>query len=75
LETIKDYGFDGLIQIGDVPVFLPNGEVETDRSKYIQEKEFLTFSPSQIKSATVKKSFYFEFFNDIRFKQGGYVRI
>jgi hypothetical protein len=75
IEKLKDYGYDALFQIGDIPTFLPNGEVEPDRTKHLQEVEYLTFYPSQVKSATVKKSFYFDFFNDIRFKNGGYVRI
>lgn len=75
LEIAKDYGYDSLIQIGDIPIFDDNGNVISDRSQYIQEKEFLTFYANQIKSATVKKSFYFDFFKDIRFNKGGYVRI
>ena len=75
IELLKDYGYDAIFQMGDIPVFLPNGEVEPDRTKHLQEVEYLTFYPNQVKSATVKKSFYFDFFNDIRFKNGGYVRI
>ena len=75
IEKIKDYGYDALFQIGDIPTFLPDGTVEPDRTKHLQEVEYLTFYPNQVKSATVKKSFYFDFFNDIRFKNGGYVRI
>lgn len=75
LETIKEYGYDALIQIGDIPTFDSNGNVESDRSKFIQEEEYLTFNPSQVKSATVLKSFYFDFFKDIRFNKGGYVRL
>jgi hypothetical protein len=75
IEKLKDYGYDAIFQMGDIPTFLPSGEVEPDRTKYLQEVEYLTFYPNQVKSATVKKSFYFDFFNDIRFKNGGYVRI
>jgi hypothetical protein len=75
IEKLKDYGYDAIFQMGDIPTFLPNGEVEPDRTKHLQEVEYLTFNPNQVKSATVKKSFYFDFFNDIRFKNGGYVRI
>lgn len=75
IEKLKDYGYDALFQMGDIPTFLPDGTVEPDRTKHLQEVEYLTFYPSQVKSATVKKSFYFDFFNDIRFKNGGYVRI
>jgi hypothetical protein len=75
LETIKDFGYDALIQYGDIPVFDTNGQVVTDRSKFIKDIEYLTFNPTQIKSATVRRSFYFNFFNDIRFNKGGYVRI
>jgi hypothetical protein len=63
LETIKDFGYDALIQMGDIPVFDTNGQVISDRSKFKKDKEYLTFNPTQIKSATVKKSFYFNFFN------------
>jgi hypothetical protein len=75
LETLKEYGYDALIQTGDIPTFDQSGNVINDRSKFIQDEEYLTFYPTQVKSATVKKSFYFDFFKDIRFKQGGYVRI
>jgi len=75
IETLKDYGYDALIQQGDIPVFDTNGEVVADRNKFIKDTEYLSFYPDQVKSATVKKSFYFNFFNDIRFKKGGYVRI
>ena len=75
LETIKEYGYDMLIQIGDIPTFDSDGNVVSDRSKFIQEEEYLTFFPSQVKSATVLKSFYFDFFKDIRFNKGGYVRL
>jgi len=75
IEMLKDFGYDALFQIGDIPTFLPNGEIEQDRTKHLQEIEYLTFYPNQVKSASVKKSFYFNFFNDIRFKKGGYVRI
>jgi hypothetical protein len=37
--------------------------------------EYLVFDGSQVKSATVKNSFYVPFIKDIRFKQGGHVRI
>jgi hypothetical protein len=75
IEKLKDYGYDAIFQMGDIPTFLPDGTVEPDRTKHLQEVEYLTFYPNQVKSATVKKSFYFDFFNDIRFKNGGYVRI
>jgi hypothetical protein len=75
IEMLKDYGYDAIFQLGDIPVFLPDGTVEPDRTKHLQEVEYLTFYPNQVKSATVKKSFYFDFFNDIRFKNGGYVCI
>jgi hypothetical protein len=75
IETLKDYGYDALIQQGDIPVFDKDGQVVSDRSKFIKDTEYLSFYPDQVKSATVKKSFYFNFFNDIRFKKGGYVRI
>ena len=75
IETIKEYGYDSIVQIGDIPTFDSNGNVIEDRSQSIKEDEFLIFSPTQIKSASVNKSFYFEFFKDIRFNKGGYVRL
>jgi hypothetical protein len=75
LEMLKDFGYDALIQTGDIPTFDESGNVIEDRSKFIQDEEYLTFYPTQVKSAVVNKSFYFDFFKDIRFKQGGYVRI
>jgi hypothetical protein len=75
LETIKEYGYDALIQIGDIPTFDEDGNPIDDRSKSMKEEEFLTFYPTQVKSATVLKSFYLDFFKDIRFNKGGYVRI
>jgi hypothetical protein len=75
MAHIKEYGYDALIQIGDIPTFDSDGNVVSDRSKFIQEEEYLTFFPSQVKSATVLKSFYFDFFKDIRFNKGGYVRL
>jgi hypothetical protein len=75
LETIKEYGYDTLVQIGDIPTFDKDGNPINDRDKSIKEEEFLTFYPNQVKSATVLKSFYFDFFKDIRFNKGGYVCI
>ena len=46
-----------------------------DRSRWTKEDEFLTFYPNQVKSAVVKKSYFLPMFEDIRFKQGGYVSI
>ena len=70
ITTLKKFGYDGIIQYGDVPEFT-NGV--TTGSKVALE--YLVFSPNQVKSAVVKNSFYTRFFNDIRFKKGGYVRL
>ena len=75
IETLKDYGYDGLIQIGDIPIYDKSGKPISDRTKWKQEVEYLTFYPNQVKSAVAKKSFYFPMFDDIRFKEGGYVSI
>lgn len=75
IETLKDYGYDGIIQIGDIPRYDKNGNVFKDRSRWTKEDEFLTFYPNQVKSAVVKKSYFLPMFEDIRFKQGGYVSI
>jgi len=75
IETLKLYGYDGLIQIGDVPTFNKQGEPQNTENTILKEKEYLTFYPNQVKSATVKRSFYLDYFNDIRFKKGGNVCI
>jgi len=71
LLTLKKAGYDGIIQYGDVPKFNKEGSL----SGMFEEKEYLVFEPNQVKSAVVKKSFYLPQFNDIRFKDGGNVRI
>lgn len=75
LETIKDFGYDGLIQIGDIPTYDKSGNVVSDRTKWIKEDEYLTFYPNQVKSVVSKKSYYLNLFDDIRFKKGGYVSL
>jgi hypothetical protein len=71
IELLKRAGYDGIIQIGDVPKFGDNGQMVG-----MQEgDEYLVFDGSQVKSATVKNSFYVPFIKDIRFKEGGHVRI
>jgi hypothetical protein len=70
ITTLKKFGYDGIIQYGDVPAFT-NG-LQTGNKVAL---EYLVFSPNQVKSAVVKNSFYTRFFNDIRFKKGGYVRL
>jgi len=69
--ALKKAGYDGIIQYGDVPNFNPEGNV----SGMKEAKEYLVFSANQVKSALVKKSFYLPQFNDIRFKDGGNVRL
>jgi hypothetical protein len=75
IETLKSYGFDGIIQTGDIPKLDKSGNPVSDRSDWFKEKEYLTFYPNQVKSVTAKKSFYANYFDDIRFKKGGYVHI
>lgn len=75
LQTLRDYGYDALFQIGDIPVFDENGNVLNDRDKWNKDNEYLTFKPNQVKSVNVKKSLYLSIFDDIRFKKGGYVSI
>jgi hypothetical protein len=70
IATLKKFGYDGIIQYGDVPEFT-NGTPTGSKVAL----EYLVFSPNQVKSAVVKNSFYTRFFNDIRFKKGGYVRL
>jgi hypothetical protein len=69
--ALKKAGYDGIIQYGDVPSFSPEGKV----SGMKEAKEYLVFNANQVKSALVKKSFYLPQFNDIRFKDGGHVRL
>lgn len=69
--ALKKAGYDGIIQFGDVPTFSPEGEI----SGMKQAKEYLVFDANQVKSAVVKKSFYLPQFNDVRFKDGGHVRL
>ena len=75
IESLKDYGYDGIIQIGDIPRYDKNGNLIKDRTRWTQEDEYLTFYPNQVKSAVAKKSFFLPMFDDIRFKKGGYVSI
>lgn len=70
ITTLKKFGYDGIIQYGDVPEF-KDGVASGSKVAL----EYLVFNPTQVKSAVVKNSFYARFFNDIRFKKGGYVRL
>jgi hypothetical protein len=71
IESLKRAGYDGIIQIGDVPSFGDNQQM----IGMVEGGEYLVFNPEQVKSATVKNSFYVPFIKDIRFKEGGHVRI
>ena len=72
IAEIKKAGFDGIVQVGNVPAFTPEGQVaEQD----LIGDEYLVFDANQVKSAVVKNSFYVPMMDDIRFKDGGYVRI
>ena len=73
IDQLKKKGFDAIIQRGDVPKFVKNGNRLSVEALW--GTEYLVFEANQVKSATVKKSFYLEFFDDVRFKDGGYVRI
>ena len=72
IAAIKKAGFDGIIQVGDVPTFTPEGK---EQDIYMNGDEYLVFNANQVKSAIVKNSFYMSAIDDIRFKDGGYVRI
>jgi hypothetical protein len=72
IAEVKKAGFDGIVQVGNVPVFTPEGQLaEQD----MVGDEYLIFDANQVKSAVVKNSFYVPMIDDIRFKDGGYVRI
>jgi len=82
IKQLKAAGVDGLIQIGDVPIFDSDGKVIEDRDKWFQEEEYLTFYPDQVISVierlqitdvSISKS---SGTGDIRiYKKGGYVSI
>lgn len=72
IAAIKKAGFDGIIQVGDVPTFSPEGK---EQNTYMNGDEYLVFNANQVKSAIVKNSFYMSAIDDVRFKDGGYVRI
>ena len=71
IAELKKAGFDGIIQMGNVPTFDETGAMEGEALG----DEYLTFDANQVKSAVVKNSFYIPLMDDIRFKSGGYVRI
>lgn len=72
IAELKKAGFDGIVQVGNVPAFTPEGQLaEQD----LIGDEYLIFDANQVKSAVVKNSFYVPMIDDIRFKDGGYVRI
>ena len=71
IAELKKAGFDGIIQMGNVPTFDETGAQAEDALG----DEYLTFNANQVKSAVVKNSFYIPLMDDIRFKSGGYVRI
>lgn len=72
IKLLKDNGYDGIVQLGDVPQFDKSGNII---SEPLIDREYLTFYANQVKSANVRNSFYLGFFNDIRFKDGGNVSI
>jgi hypothetical protein len=72
IETLKSAGYDGIIQLGDVPAF---DEQQNEAEENIVGTEYLVFDASQVKDASVKNSFYLPFIKDIRFKEGGNVRL
>jgi hypothetical protein len=72
IAAVKKAGFDGIIQVGDVPTFTPEGK---EQDIYMNGDEYLVFNANQVKSAIVKNSFYMSAIDDVRFKDGGYVRI
>ena len=72
IERLKDFGYDCIFQVGDIPKYDKKTEKVIGS---IEDKEFLTFYPNQVKSVGVLKSFYGNMFDDIRFKKGGYVSI
>ena len=71
MELMKNGGFDGIIQEGDVPKYDKDGKINGS----IVDTEYLTFYSSQIESASVKNNLYLGVFDDIRFRKGGNVSI
>jgi hypothetical protein len=72
IEKLKSAGYDGIIQLGDVPAF---DEQQNQADENIVGTEYLVFDAEQVKDASVKNSYYLPFIKDIRFKLGGNVRI
>jgi len=72
IETLKSAGYDGIIQMGDVPAF---DEQQNQADENLVGTEYLVFDAEQVKDASVKNSYYLPFIKDIRFKLGGNVRI
>lgn len=72
IEKLKSAGYDGIIQLGDVPAFDDN---QAPKEENLLGSEYLVFSAEQIKDASIKNSFYLPFIKDIRFKEGGNVRL
>lgn len=72
LLAIKNMGYDGLIQEGDVPTYDKDGNMT---KKPLIGTEYLTMYSNQVESAVTNNNLYLSVFDDIRFKRGGYVSI
>jgi hypothetical protein len=81
IEKLKDAGYDGIVQIGDVPVYDVNGKPEELRKNWKKGKEFLTFYPEQVKvveylsSAPIPEATLLGLEDSRYYKRGGYVSI
>ena len=83
IESIKDFNYDGIIQIGDVPKFTSDGEPEPNRDDWFRADEYLTFYGNQVKLVDVNlgmpfSTSYYLTVNELtdkinKFERGGYV--
>tara|TARA_R100000426_G_C4826066_1_gene112886 strand:- start:457 stop:2652 length:2196 start_codon:yes stop_codon:yes gene_type:complete len=84
IELIKDYNYDGIIQIGDVPKFKSDGEPEPNRDDWFRADEYLTFYGNQVKLVDINSlavpfsTSYYLTVNELtdkinKFERGGYV--
>ncbi len=80
IEKLKEAGYDGIVQIGDVPVYDKNGKPEELRKNWKKGKEFLTFYPEQVKvieeqskAFNIDEATFLGLEDSRYYKKGGYV--
>lgn len=83
IEKLKINGVDGIIQIGDIPVFNDNEQIIEDRNQWRKGDEYLTFYSDQVinlpfnnASRSIGQAAKIIKLKDSRFyKKGGYVSV